>query len=176
MPTCKRRAGNINRNIMKVTQLLHDQGQSLWLDNITRDLLNSGTLKRYIDEHSVTGLTSNPTIFDHAIKSSAAYDAAIRQDLAKGKSGEGLFFELALDDLTRAADLVRPVYNTARFEPAVGMSVGSENSELRAFRIEVEKNRSMGEHGSGWIDKELSRIEAGSGDWGAGSFRRRPGD
>ena len=96
---------------MKVTQLLHDQGQSLWLDNITRDLLNSGTLKRYIDEHSVTGLTSNPTIFDHAIKSSAAYDAAIRQDLAKGKSGEGLFFELALDDLTRAADLFRPVYN-----------------------------------------------------------------
>ena len=96
---------------MKVTQLLHNQGQSLWLDNITRDLLNSGTLKRYIDELSVTGLTSNPTIFDHAIKNSAAYDAAIRQALAKGKSGEGLFFDLALGDLTRAADLFRPVYN-----------------------------------------------------------------
>ena len=96
---------------MKVTQLLHNQGQSLWLDNITRDLLNSGTLRRYIDELSVTGLTSNPTIFDHAIKNSAAYDAAIRQALAKGKSGEGLFFDLALDDLTRAADLFRPVHN-----------------------------------------------------------------
>jgi transaldolase len=96
---------------MKVTQLLHNQGQSLWLDNITRDLLNSGTLRRYIDELSVTGLTSNPTIFDHAIKNSAAYDAAIRQALAKGKSGEGLFFDLALGDLTRAADLFRPVYN-----------------------------------------------------------------
>jgi len=96
---------------MKVTQLLRNQGQSLWLDNITRDLLNSGTLRRYIDKLSVTGLTSNPTIFDHAIKNSAAYDAAIRQALAKGKSGEGLFFDLALDDLTRAADLFRPVHN-----------------------------------------------------------------
>src|ERR1017187_1580492 len=96
---------------MKATQLLHASGQSLWLDNITRDLLNNGTLKRYINELSVTGLTSNPTIFDHAIKESAAYDAAIRDGLAKGKTGEGLFFELALDDLTRAADLFRPVYN-----------------------------------------------------------------
>jgi transaldolase len=86
-------------------------GQSLWLDNITRDLLNSGTLKRYIDELSVTGLTSNPTIFDHAIKNSAAYDAAIREELAKGKTGEALFFDLALDDLTRAADLFRPVHD-----------------------------------------------------------------
>jgi len=96
---------------MKATQLLHNLGQSLWLDNITRDLLNSGTLKRYIDELSVTGLTSNPTIFDHAIKNSSAYDVAIREDLAKGKSGEALFFDLALDDLTRAADLFRPIYD-----------------------------------------------------------------
>src|SRR6202140_4116105 len=95
---------------MKATQTLHDAGQSLWLDNITRDLLNSGTLKRYIDELSVTGLTSNPTIFDHAIKNSAAYDAPIREKLLKGKSGEGLFFELALGDLTRAADIFRPIY------------------------------------------------------------------
>ena len=95
---------------MKATQTLHDLGQSLWLDNITRDLLNSGTLKRYIGELSVTGLTSNPTIFDHAIKSSA-YDAAIREGLEKGKSGESLFFDLALDDLTRAADLFRPIYD-----------------------------------------------------------------
>jgi transaldolase len=98
-------------NIMKATQLLHDLGQSLWLDNITRDLLNSGTLKRYIDELSVTGLTSNPTIFDHALKKSSAYDAAIREALARAKTGESLFFDLALDDLTRAADLFRPVYN-----------------------------------------------------------------
>src|SRR6201995_4373386 len=96
---------------MKATQKLHDLGQSLWLDNITRDLLNSGTLKRYIDELSVTGLTSNPTIFDHAIKNSGAYDAAIAAQLRAGKSGEELFFELALDDLTRAADQFRPVYD-----------------------------------------------------------------
>ncbi len=96
---------------MKATQLLHNLGQSLWLDNITRDLLNSGTLKSYIDELSVTGLTSNPTIFDKAISSSTAYDSAIREKLAKGKSGEALFFELALEDLTRAADLFRPVHD-----------------------------------------------------------------
>ena len=96
---------------MKATQLLHNLGQSIWLDNITRDLLSSGTLKRYIDELSVTGLTSNPTIFDHAIKNSTAYDAAIRQKLKEDKSGEGLFFELALEDLTQAADLFRPVHD-----------------------------------------------------------------
>src|SRR3984893_19530540 len=96
---------------MKATQQLHDLGQSLWLDNITRDLLNSGTLKRYIDELSVTGLTSNPTIFDHAIKNSAAYDTPIREKLQKGRSGEALFFELALEDITRAADLFRPIYD-----------------------------------------------------------------
>jgi len=96
---------------MKATQLLHNLGQSIWLDNITRDLLESGTLKRYIQEFSVTGLTSNPTIFDHAIKNSAAYDAAIRQGLDKGKSGEALFFELALQDITRAAALFRPTYD-----------------------------------------------------------------
>src|SRR5881296_4548763 len=96
---------------MKATQLLHDLGQSLWLDNITRDILENGTLKRYIDDLSVTGLTSNPTIFDHAIKNSTAYDAAIREKLSKGKSGEALFFELALEDITRAADLFRPIHD-----------------------------------------------------------------
>src|SRR5215475_11041970 len=99
---------------MKATQLLHDLGQSLWLDNITRDILESGTLARYIDELSVTGLTSNPTIFDHAIKNSSAYDAAIRKKVAEGKSGEDLFFELALEDLTRAADLFRPIWERTR--------------------------------------------------------------
>jgi len=96
---------------MKATEMLHNLGQSLWLDNITRDLLTSGTLKRYIDELSVTGLTSNPTIFDNAIKNSTAYDATVREKLTQGKSGEGLFFELALEDLTRAADLFRPIYD-----------------------------------------------------------------
>jgi transaldolase len=95
---------------MNATQELHNVGQSLWLDNITRDLLNQGVLKNYIEGLSVTGLTSNPTIFDQAIKNSAAYDAAILDDLAKGKSGEDLFFELAIDDLKRAADLFKPVY------------------------------------------------------------------
>src|SRR5713101_7922522 len=97
--------------MMNATQLLHNLGQSIWLDNITRDLLNSGTLKRYVTELSVTGLTSNPTIFDHAIENSPAYDAAIRETLSRGKSGEALFFDLALEDLTRAAALFRPVYD-----------------------------------------------------------------
>src|SRR6266403_1068298 len=96
---------------MKATQQLHNLGQSLWLDNITRDLLNNGTLERYIAELAITGLTSNPTIFDHAIKNSSSYDRAIRECASKSKSGEELFFELALEDLTRAADLFRPVYD-----------------------------------------------------------------
>jgi transaldolase len=96
---------------MKATQLLHNLGQSLWLDNITRDLLDSGTLKRYIDDLSVTGLTSNPTIFDHAIKNSSAYDSTISKKLKASESSEAIFFELALEDLTRAADLFRPIYD-----------------------------------------------------------------
>jgi transaldolase len=96
---------------MKPTQKLHDLGQSIWLDNITRDVLNNGTLARYIAELSVTGLTSNPTIFDHAIKNSTAYDDAIREKSTAGKSDEALFFELALEDLTRAAALFRPVHD-----------------------------------------------------------------
>src|SRR5260221_1536916 len=90
---------------MKPTKKLHDIGQSLWLDNITRELLNSGTLKRYIDDLSVTGLTSNPTIFDHAIKTSASYDEDIARNAPAEKSGEDLFFDLALADLSRAAEL-----------------------------------------------------------------------
>ena len=95
---------------MKATTLRHDLGQSLWLDNITRDLLDSGALRHYVEELSVTGLTSNPTIFEHAIKKSAAYDAAIRAGLEKGRSSEEIFFDLALDDITRAADLFRPIW------------------------------------------------------------------
>ena len=93
---------------MQATQLLHDLGQSLWLDNITRDLLDHGTLQHYIDALSVTGLTSNPTIFNLAIKNSAAYDTAIRQKLTEGKAERSLSFELALEDITRAADLFAP--------------------------------------------------------------------
>ncbi len=96
---------------MNATTTLHDLGQSLWLDNITRNLLRTGVLRRYIDEWSVTGLTSNPTIFDHAIRNSKDYDDAIKRKLAQGQSGEQLFFELALQDLTEAADLFRPVYD-----------------------------------------------------------------
>jgi len=99
---------------MNATGTLHDRGQSLWLDNITRELLESGTLARYIKEDAVTGLTSNPTIFDHAIKNSSRYDAGIRQKVKEGKSGEDLFFELALEDLTRAADLFRPIWDRTR--------------------------------------------------------------
>jgi transaldolase len=96
---------------MKATQILHELGQSLWLDNITRDLLDSGTLKHYIDDLSVTGLTSNPTIFDHAIKNSAAYDSAISRKSWNNGSTEEIFFELALEDVTRAADLFRPIFD-----------------------------------------------------------------
>jgi transaldolase len=115
---------------MKATQRLHELGQSLWLDNITRDLLDNGTLKRYIDEFSVTGLTSNPTIFDQAIKKSSAYDAAIQQKLSEGKSGEALFFELALQDLTRAADLFRAVHDQTK---GVDGWVSLEVSPLLAY-------------------------------------------
>jgi transaldolase len=95
---------------MKATQLLHNLGQSIWLDNITRDLLDSGTLKRYVDDLSVTGLTSNPAIFDHAFKTSSAYDGAIMDGLKRGKSAEEVFFDLALDDITRAADQFRATH------------------------------------------------------------------
>jgi len=97
---------------MKATQQLHNLGQSLWLDNITRGLLTKGTLRRYIDELSVTGLTSNPTIYDHAVNNTDFYDDAIRQKVREGKAGEDLFFELAIEDLTKAADLFRPICDT----------------------------------------------------------------
>src|SRR6187455_3224240 len=96
---------------MKANEMLRNLGQSLWLDNITRDLLKSGALKSYIDGLSVTGLLSNPTIFDRALKSSSSYDTAIVKKLRRGKMAEELFFELALEDLTQAADLFRPIYD-----------------------------------------------------------------
>jgi len=98
---------------MKPTRLLHDLGQSLWLDNITREMLDNGNLARYIEEFSITGLTSNPTIFDGAIGGGSAYDAGIREKALAGKAGERLFIELALEDLRRAADLFRPVFDAS---------------------------------------------------------------
>ena len=109
---------------MNAPQQLHDLGQSLWLDNITRGLLTSGTLGRYIREFSVTGLTSNPTIFDQAIKGGGIYDEAIRKKSGEGKHGEALFFELALEDLTQAADLFRPIHDaTAGVDGWVSLEV-----------------------------------------------------
>lgn len=109
---------------MNPTRQLHELGQSLWLDNITRTLLDDGTLRRYIDDFSVTGLTSNPTIFDQAIGGTDAYDECIRDKAQAGKSGETLFVELALEDLRRAADLFRPVHDaTAGIDGWVSMEV-----------------------------------------------------
>jgi len=96
---------------MTSTKALHDLGQSIWLDNITREMLDNGTLRRYIDDLSVTGLTSNPTIFDEAIGNTSAYDSGIRRKAQAGLAGEELFVELALEDLRRAADLFRPVFD-----------------------------------------------------------------
>jgi transaldolase len=115
---------------MKATELLYNLGQSLWLDNITRSLLTNGTLERYIEELSVTGLTSNPTIFDNAIRKSRDYDVAIDRKVKHGKSGEELFFELALEDLTEAADLFRPVYQRTN---GVDGYVSLEVSPLLAY-------------------------------------------
>lgn len=96
---------------MKATQQLHELGQSVWLDNITRALLTSGTLSRDLREFAMTGLTANPTVFDQAMDSAGRYDDAIREKATAGKSGEALFYELALDDLAQAADLCRPIHD-----------------------------------------------------------------
>jgi len=126
---------------MKATRILHDLGQSLWLDNITRGLLKTGVLRRYIDELSITGLTSNPTIFDHAIKNSADYDDAIKTKLAEGKSGEKLFFELALEDLRQAADLFRPIYDrTCGVDGWVSLEVSPLLAHDTKSTIEEAKN------------------------------------
>lgn len=104
--------------------VLKQLGQSLWLDNITRDLLNDGTLQHYIETLSITGLTSNPTIFDHAISRSNAYDAEIQRKIEAGVTGEALFFHLAMQDLTRAADLFAPIHaRTATVDGFVSLEV-----------------------------------------------------
>jgi transaldolase len=133
---------------MSMTKNLHDLGQSIWLDNITREILDDGTLKRYIDQFSVTGLTSNPTIFDEAIGKTAAYDKGIRQKAAAGLSGEDLFVELALEDLRRAADLFRPEFDrTAGLDGWVSMEVSpllannTQSTIDAALRIHKQANR-----------------------------------
>jgi transaldolase len=123
---------------MKPTQQLHQLGQSLWLDNITRGLLTSGTLRRYINDLSVTGLTSNPSIFDLAIKNSNFYDDAIIQKREEGKSGEALFFELAIEDLRQAADLFRPVHDaTAGMDGWVSLEVSPALAYDAASTVKV---------------------------------------
>jgi transaldolase len=133
---------------MSITKSLHDLGQSLWLDNITREMLDNGTLRRYIDELSVTGLTSNPTIFDEAIGNTSAYDAGIRQKAQAGLDGEELFVELALEDLRRAADLFRPVFErTQGLDGWVSMEVSpliandTKTTIQAALRIHKQANR-----------------------------------
>jgi transaldolase len=121
---------------MSTTRQLHDLGQSIWLDNITRGILDDGTLERYIRDMSVTGLTSNPTIFDRAISGGDRYDDAIRQNAAQGKAGEALFFELALEDLVRAADLFRPVHElTGHVDGWVSLEVSPLLAERTADTI-----------------------------------------
>jgi transaldolase len=133
---------------MKITKRLHDLGQSLWLDNITREMLDNGTLRRYIDELAITGLTSNPTIFDEAIGNTSAYDGGIRQKAQTGLAGEELFVELALEDLRRAADLFRPVFDrTHGIDGWVSMEVSpliandTKTTIDAALRIHKQANR-----------------------------------
>lgn len=132
------------KDTMKATQRLHDLGQSLWLDTVSREILDDGTLRRYIEEFSVTGLTSNPTIFDEAIGSGDMYDESIRTLAAEGKTGEALFVELALEDLRRAADLFRSIFDSTdqiddwasmELSPLLaGDTVGSVESAERIYR------------------------------------------
>jgi transaldolase len=125
---------------MKATQQLHDLGQSLWLDNITRQMLDSGTLKRYIDELSVTGLTSNPTIFDHAMTHGNAYDDEIAQLMSKGLSIEDAFFEMAIEDLRRAADLFAAIHErTATMDGWVSLEVSPLLAYDAKTTVEVAK-------------------------------------
>ncbi|MFZ1886402.1 MAG: transaldolase [Candidatus Binataceae bacterium] len=125
---------------MKATKQLHDAGESLWLDNITRALLTSGGLKRYIDELSITGLTSNPTIFDQAIKNSSDYDSSIAKKNAAGRHGEELFFDLALEDLMGAADLFRPIHEqTNRVDGWVSLEVSPKLAYDTASTVKAAK-------------------------------------
>ena len=132
----------------KRTKHLHELGQSLWLDNITRDILDNGTLRRYVEEYSITGLTSNPTIFDHAIAETSAYDSTISEKANRGQGGEDLFLELALEDLRRAADLFRPAFDAsdgvdgwASMEVSPLLAADTTGSIEAAARVYRQANR-----------------------------------
>ena len=126
---------------MNAPRQLHQAGQSLWLDNITRSLLTSGKLQGYVNDLAVTGLTSNPTIFDHAIRNSTDYDVDIQQRSATGQHGEALFFALALDDLTRAADLFRPIHDaTNRVDGWVSIEVSPKLAYDTASTVAAAKD------------------------------------
>ena len=134
---------------MKPTQALHEAGQSIWLDNITRALLDKGTLDRYIAECSVTGLTSNPTIFDNAIEGGHDYDADIAGRKTAGASDEQVFFELALADLRRAADLFAPIHDrtdgvdgwvSLEVSPLLAHDTGSTIDEARALHRKAARD------------------------------------
>lgn len=126
---------------MRPPRQLHDLGQSLWLDNITRELLDSGTLRRYIDELSISGLTSNPSIFDAAIGNGSAYDAGIREKAQDGLSGEALFIELALEDLRRAADLLRPQFEAShRLDGWVSMEISPNLADDSAASLKAARH------------------------------------
>ena len=141
---------------MKATEQLHNLGQSLWLDNITRDLLDNGSLKRYIDDLSITGLTSNPTIFEHAISKSSSYDAEAVRLMKTGISSKELFFELALQDLTRAADLFASVHErTAGIDGFISL----ELSPLLAYDTKI----CIGSKASAWERKSSQSVHQDSG-------------
>src|ERR1700758_4121277 len=130
----------MRRNEMKPTQQLHELGQSLWLDNITRQMLDNGTLKRYIDELSITGLTSNPTIFDHAMSKGDAYNDDMGRLMSSGMTTEDAFFEMAIDDLRRAADLFGPTHErTATVDGWVSLEVSPLLAYDAKTTVEVAK-------------------------------------
>ena len=134
---------------MNPTQKLHDLGQSIWLDNITRGMLNDGTLAKYIADYNVTGLTSNPSIFDKAISGGTDYDDAIAKLIGDGREGEELFFELALQDLTRAADLFKPAHEASH---GVDGFVSLEVSPLLADETHATIDSAVALHAKGHCD------------------------
>lgn len=140
---------------MRTTEHLHNLGQSLWLDNITRDLLQSGTLQKYIDDFNVTGLTSNPTLYEQAIRNSAVYDEPIQKKLAQGKTATDIFFELALEDLTQAADLLAPIHQaTSKIDGWVSLEV----SPLLANDADATVSEALRLHGSAVRDNLFIKI------------------
>ncbi len=162
-------------DVLKATGQLHRLGQSLWVDNITREMLNSGTLQHYIDDLSVTGLTSNPTIFEQAIKNSSAYDTAIAGKLGQGKSGEGLFFEIALEDLTPRRRSVSAHLRSDQRHGRVGVARGLAAARARRRRDHRGRQGSVLEGRSSEPDDQDSRDHRRTAGYRGGHLRRHPG-